>query len=207
MTFLNIHTHTPLHEDERTILSLGLHPWHIQDDWQEHLHRLDNELAGTFSHETLENSGTAVPTIIIGECGLDHLCSTPYDLQLEVFQEHIRLSENYQCPLILHCVRAIDDVLRLKRGTQQPWIFHGFRGKPQQLLQLLSHGFYVSFGFHYNADSLRSCPASRLFLETDDIPNPILPLYEEASQLRNTTVEMLQEQMWENLNSLRKGSL
>ena len=135
----------------------------------------------------------------MGECGLDRLCATPYDLQLAAFKAQIALSEELQSPLILHCVRALDDVLRLKRGTTQPWIWHGFRGKPQQLQQLLDHGFYISFGFRHNVDSLRQCPSDRLFFETDDLPAPIVPLYAIAAQLRNTTPEVLCEQVWKNL--------
>ena len=139
---------------------------------------------------------------LIGECGLDRLCATPYDLQLAAFEAQIALSEELCRPIILHCVRALDDVLRLKRGTTQPWIWHGFRGKPQQLQQLLDHGFYVSFGFRHHADSLRACPSDRLFLETDDTPAPIAPLYATAAGLRATTEDELREQLWDNVNAL-----
>ncbi len=139
---------------------------------------------------------------LIGECGLDRLCATPYDLQLAAFEAQIALSEELCRPIILHCVRALDDVLRLKRGTTQPWIWHGFRGKPQQLQQLLDHGFYVSFGFRHHAESLRACPSDRLFLETDDTPAPIAPLYATAAGLRATTEDELREQLWDNVNAL-----
>lgn len=139
---------------------------------------------------------------LIGECGLDRLCATPYDLQLAAFEAQIALSEELCRPIILHCVRALDDVLRLKRGTTQPWIWHGFRGKPQQLQQLLDHGFYVSFGFRHNADSLRFCPPNRFFLETDDTLAPIASLYNTASSLHATTPQALNEQLWENVNAL-----
>ena len=139
---------------------------------------------------------------LIGECGLDRLCATPYDLQLTAFEAQIALSEELCRPIILHCVRALDDVLRLKRGTTQPWIWHGFRGKPQQLQQLLDHGFYVSFGFRHHADSLRACPSDRLFLETDDTPSPIAPLYATAANLRATTDDELRGRLWDNVNAL-----
>lgn len=203
MTYLNFHTHSPLHEGEQTIPSLGVHPWHIHSNWTEEVRQLESELKNSRSvQEMAEQKAEGVPTMMIGECGLDRLCATPYDIQLEVFQKHIRLSESYRLPLVLHCVRAIDDVLRLKRGTHQHWIFHGYRGKPQQLQQLIDHDFYISFGFNYNPESLRACPESRLFLETDDIPRPISPLYEEVSKLRQTTTEQLREQVWENAKGL-----
>lgn len=142
---------------------------------------------------------------LVGECGLDRLCSTPYDLQLTAFEAQIQLSERLARPLILHCVRAIDDVLRLHRGTRQPWIWHGFRGKPQQLQQLLDHGFYISFGLRYNTESLRQCPLDRLFLETDDISLPISPLYEQAAALLNSSPTALNEQCHMNLRLLQNA--
>ena len=189
--YLNLHTHHPLSEDEATIPAFGLHPWYLTEDWKQDLSQL------IAAHPE--------PFFLVGECGLDRLCDIPYDRQLEAFEAQIAWSERLGCPLLLHCVHAVDDVLRLKRGTHQPWIYHGFRGKPQQLEQLLTHGFYVSFGFRHNADSLRTCPADRLFLETDDTPQPIAPLYVTAAQLRNTTSAALCEQLWHNLTMLRSA--
>ena len=181
--YLNFHTHTPAREDEATLPSVGLHPWHLTEDWPAQLALLETRLQ--------DND-------LIGECGLDRLCSTPYPLQLAAFEAHIRLSEQCRRPLVLHCVRALDDALRLHRGTTQPWIWYGFRGKPQQLQQLLNHGFHISFGFRFNPDSLRACPADRLFLETDDDPRPIAHLYATVAALRGTTPEALNQQCWEN---------
>ena len=188
MQYLNFHTHCLLPEGEKTVASFGLHPWHLTADWTERLPELESALAvdGTF----------------VGECGLDKVCQTPYTLQLEAFEAQIALSERLCRPLILHCVRATDDVLRLKRGTRQVWIWHGFRGKPEQLQQLLEHGFYISFGIRFNEVSLASCPLDRLFLETDDAPQPIVPLYEAVARRRSLSVEALREQMWTNLRAV-----
>lgn len=194
--YLNIHTHTPVREDEQTLPALGLHPWHLTEEWPAALARMER---------TLDEQGgvsLASPIVFIGECGLDRLCDTPYTLQLAAFEVQIQLSERHGIPLVLHCVRALDDVLRLKRGTQQPWIYHGFRGKPQQLRQLLDHDFYISFGFRHNADSLRVCPFDRFFLETDDVPQPIAPLYAEVADLLGTTPEALNQQLWTNASNL-----
>lgn len=188
MDFLNIHTHHQLREGEATVPSFGLHPWHLADDWRSQLAQIEEKLAATSS--------------LVGECGLDHLCTTPYARQLEAFEAQVALSERYGRPLILHCVRAVDDVLRFKGGTKQTWVFHGFRGKPQQMQQLLAHGISVSFGFRHNEESVSLCPADRFFLETDDAPQPIVPLYEAVARRRNISVEELLRKQWENLRSL-----
>lgn len=138
----------------------------------------------------------------VGECGLDKLCQTPYSLQCEAFEAQIALSERLCRPLILHCVRAVDDVLRLKLGTRQPWIWHGFRGKPEQMNQLLHHGFYISFGLRFNEACISECPLDRFFLETDDAPQSVVPLYEAVARRRFMSVEALCEQMWSNLRAV-----
>ena len=184
--YIDFHTHHPSREGETVLQdgvhTWGAHPWHLAFPPEE---RLPQAMA-------------------IGECGLDRLCNTPYDAQMEAFRRQIRLSEQLQKPLILHCVRAVDDVLRLKREERasQPWIFHAFRGKPAQMRSLLAHGLYVCFGFRYNEESLRECPADRLLLETDDDPRPVSLLYGEAAQVRQIDIQTLQNQMLENFNRL-----
>ena len=198
LLYLNIHTHQPLAEDEVTVPSYGVHPWDVDGTM---------DIPQAIQAAILGAGAERPDFFLIGECGLDRLCASSYDLQLAAFKEQIALSEQLQHPLILHCVRALDDVLRLKRGTRQPWIWHGFRGKPQQLQQLLEHGFYVSFGFRHNAESLRACPADRLFLETDDDPRPIRLLYATAAALRQTTPEALAAQIQENLLGMTNDEL
>ena len=172
-------THHPSREGETVILNgtdtWGAHPW---NPIFPPIERLSKALA-------------------IGECGLDRLCDTPFEAQLNAFRRQIRLSEQYAKPLVLHCVKALDDVLRLQleEHATQPWIFHAFRGKPQQMKQLLRRGMYVSFGFRHNTESLIACPLSRLILESDEDPRPIRLLYEEAARLRQMDVEVLAQEM------------
>ena len=183
---IDFHTHHPSREGETVIQdgidTWGAHPWHPQFPPEA---RLPQALA-------------------IGECGLDRLCTTPYERQIEVFRQQIRLSELLHKPLILHCVHAIDDVLRMQMEEQatQPWIFHAFRGKPQQLRQILRRGMYVSFGFRHNSESLIACPAERLLLETDDNPRPVSQLYQEVARLRHMDIDELEQTMLHNFQTI-----
>ena len=78
-------------------------------------------------------------------------------------------------------------------------MFHGFRGKPQQLRSLLDAGFFVSFGFLHNEESLRICPIDRLLLETDDDEvHPIDEIYNNVARERGLEVTNLAETMAEN---------
>lgn len=121
-------------------------------------------------------------------------------LQEEVFLQHIALSERLGKPLIIHCVKALDRLLRLRReqNPTMPWMFHGFRGKPQQLRSLLDAGFYVGFGFRHNTESLRLCPLERLLLESDDEQNPISFLYNKVAAERGMETADLCDEMGKN---------
>ena len=138
------------------------------------------------------------------EHGMDRRWETPLPEQEAVFRQHVLESEQAGKPLVIHCVRTLQDILRIRKDMQprQPWIMHGFRGKPQQLQSLLSAGIYVSFGLHYNKESLLLCPLEMMFLETDDIATPIEPLYKEVAQLKGISEEALKLKIWENANKL-----
>lgn len=143
--------------------SVGLHPWYVPADWSAALSGLEAWL-------------THPQVVALGECGLDRLTATPYDLQLRAFRAQLRLAQAHRLPLVIHCVRAWDDVLAFLR-QEGPWtepvLIHGFRGKPQQARQLLAHGLSLSFGPRFNAESLRLCPPARRYAETDDSGLPI----------------------------------
>ena len=135
---------------------------------------------------------------------MDRRWETPLFEQEATFRQHVLESEQTSKPLVIHCVRTLEDILRVRKEMQprQPWIMHGFRGKPQQLQSLLSAGIYVSFGLHYNKESLLQCPLEMMFLETDDIATPIEPLYKEVAQLKGISAEALRQKIWENANKL-----
>lgn len=140
------------------------------------------------------------------ECGMDRRWNIPLEEQEKTFRRCIAESEERGEPLVIHCVKALDEILRIHRDTKptQPWMFHGFRGKPQQLQSLLAAGIYVSFGLKYNKESLILCPLDRMCLETDDDPSPIRPLYEEVARYKGISTEVLKEIMAENASILHK---
>ena len=92
----------------------------------------------------------------------------------------IEISENRELPLILHIVRAFPEIIALKKqlSPKQPWIIHGFRGKPQLASELLRHGFYLSIGEKYNPEAVAVIPRDRLLLESDEGTG--IPLIENA---------------------------
>ena len=194
MIYIDFHTHhVPATEDVIAVVegldTWGIHPWRADEMFV--VPDLSSKLA-------------------IGECGLDGLHGPSMDRQEEVFLQQVKLSEQTSKPLIIHCVKALDSLLQLRKELRpaQSWMLHGFRGKPQQLRSLLDAGFFVSFGFQHNEESLRICPIDRLLLETDDDEvRSIEELYNNVANLRGINSTNLLEAMSKNYHSLFKKSL
>lgn len=201
MQFLDIHTHQDNKDPEtRSILSLtltgdtlpalpeskeysaGLHPWFAS------MENFDRD------YDRLSEFAKGPAVKLIGECGLDRLRGEPLEHQLLMLKKQILLAEALQKPVILHCVRCYDELMALKREMQPsvPLIIHGFNKHQELGLQLLSKGFYLSFGKAIlNADSGAASLLKHtevFFLETDDATCSIEEIYRAAANLKNSTV-------------------
>ena len=137
--------------------SVGIHPWHTS--------KVDNSTI-----ENLKYLASHPQIVAIGETGLDTLRGASLDIQTEIFLLHVTLSEQHQKPLIIHCVKAFNEIIALKKRLRptMPWIIHGFRGKPQLAQQLLDNGFYISLGEKFNTETATIIPSNRLLFETDE---------------------------------------
>ncbi|MBS1212272.1 MAG: deoxyribonuclease [Proteobacteria bacterium] len=175
-------------------LSLGLHPWQTAAPDIET--RLD----------WIEQHASHPHVVALGECGLDRLRGAAPAIQEQCFVRHIAVAESLGKPLIIHCVRAFNELIRLKQDHRisVPVIVHGFNNRGQVARQLLRHGFWLSFGAALlmpgsaAAKALVEAPGDRFFLETDDSNVDINEVYLAAAQLRQTEVLTLKELMMEN---------
>lgn len=176
-------------------ISKGLHPWHLDE--------------GRTAQTCCDlNPWLSLPQVVaIGETGIDRLRGGKIELQLEIFEHQARLAEELNKPLIVHCVKAFDEIIRLykKSFKNEPWVIHGFRGKAEQAKQLLREGFYLSFGEHYHEESLLLCPTNRLFIESDESTKEIDTIYIRAATLRGVEKEVLKEQVNNNIRVLTKN--
>jgi len=192
--YYNLHTHyfPEGNRDICAIVSVGIHPWYIQKD------NIEKEL------DLIEKYASSPNVRAIGECGLDKLCETDFELQKEVFLSHISISEKIGKPLIIHCVKSFDEIMFFKKKCRpaQTWIIHGFRGRPQQAKQLVESGFFLSFGVNHNEQSIKNIPIERIFFETDDSDCDIRTIYKNAAKILNTSEKNLIRQIEENFNSI-----
>lgn len=205
--YIDIHCHQARSEDALEIInqditeiqassskyfSAGLHPWYIKPDSTEQIIEITHQ------------SGL----LAIGECGLDKTISIPMARQIEVFEQQLKIARQLNKPLIIHCVKAFNELLQLKKRYSQltvPWIIHGYQAKPAQTWQLLKHDCYFSFGAallqsaSYAGQSLQLLPAERFFLETDAAEQiRIEQVYAAAAKIRQLELPELKQQMVAN---------
>jgi len=175
--------------------SLGLHPWYI-----------DRQDIQTALKKIASCDGDS-KLLAIGECGLDKTITTPLSLQTEVFNAQIKLAEQLGKPLIIHCVRAYNELIQLKKSgnsTEIGWIIHGFNANPALADQLIKHGFYLSFGAALlnpcsrAGQALLETPQNRLFLETDTAELAIDAIYAAAAKMLGVDVATLRQQILDN---------
>lgn len=199
--FVNIHTHHPA-GTALTLRSWGIHPWWLDEPGYDYVKALE-QLERMLREDRLD---------AVGETGLDKLHPDSLALQRDVLERHIGLSEQYCKPLVLHSVRANDELLgMLKRHRpRQAWIFHGFNGSREEAEQLTGKGCYLSVGtalLHNNrkiTETIKSIPLDCLFFETDDAPCEVEEVYAAAATILSLPVAALQEQVYANYVRLKQ---
>lgn len=183
----------------KNFYSVGLHPWKVNTERGDNDQMLMMEDALELDH-----------VIFVGECGLDKLAEAAFDEQMRAFNAQAFMGEEYQKPLVIHCVKAWNEVVELhkKNNPSVPWIFHGYNGSVELTRQLLDKKFMFSFGemlFRENSkaiESFRVLPLEKIFFETDEYEGPVEKVYKRGAELKNISVEILKEAIWENFNRI-----
>ena len=180
LSIYNLQPLTPDIEQYQGLFSAGIHPWYIPDNLPETL-------------ETLKALTLKSNMMAIGECGLDKLCQTPFELQKEIFKAQIAISEERKKPLIIHCVKSYNEIVELKKETNstQTWIIHGFRGKPEVATMLTKAGIVLSIGERFNPESVKTIAIEKLLIESDESTMPIEDIYKNIAELRNISLAEL----------------
>lgn len=180
---INIHTHHPT--SAVTISAVGLHPWQAASG-------------------TLPSRKAVAAADAVGEIGLDKACGVDFECQRRVFEEQLCLAEEQQKAVVLHCVKAYEEVMTmLDKHTLRAVIFHGFIGSKEQAERAVKKGYYLSFGARTEGskktiEALCATPLNRLFVETDEAEVTIEAMYQTIARLRGIEVGELKQATVEN---------
>ncbi len=209
--FINTHTHSQLYDAKIELVNLGLgqsekpnhysyglHPWFIEKEtYEDQLQQLK-----LISHEKR--------CLAIGECGLDKLSTVDFNLQQEVFIEQIKIANQLNKPLIIHCVKAFNELLNCLNLNDNavPVIVHGFNNNENIARVLANEGIYFSFGkallgYESNAaKAIKNVGRKHFFLETDDADISIKYIYRKASELLGIDEEIIKAQLQSNFEKV-----
>ncbi len=119
--------------------------------------------------------------VALGETGLDRYWDfAPLPMQQEYLDRHLRLAQERDLPVILHCRDAADDLMPMLRAAADRGplrgVLHAFSGDAALAAECLALGLYVSFAGNVTYsnrkfDPLRAAaktiPDDRLLVETD----------------------------------------
>lgn len=149
----------------------GLHPCFFSEHTNEHL----QQLAQWLGRE---------PAVAVGECGLDYaVAGADKAQQQHLFAAQLGLAREFNLPIVIHAVRAVEDVIRMIRASgHYRGVVHSFNGSIQQAHRLIDLGYMLSFGgavTYPRAKRLRAMvadlPLDSILLETDAPDQPPLP--------------------------------
>ena len=180
--------------DSADFFTLGIHPWQLEKQDESLIFQ---ELSLALQHEKI---------IALGESGLDRAIKTPFEKQVQVFRKQAEMSEQMEIPLIIHAVRSLPEIIRLRKEIKasQQWVIHGFSGNIFEAEQLIKNGFSISLGDRLIHSKSTLCevflriPIDRVFFETDESEIPIESIYEFAATLLKISIEELQKQVFAN---------
>lgn len=212
MEYFNLHTHKSTNQSNVLELvnqypqefdgtipyySIGIHPWFIVED------RIEADLA------IIESKIQEASCLAVGECGLDKRIEIPMELQEMVFEKQLLLAQQYNKPVVIHCVAAFQELIAIKKklNISVPMLIHGFSKNAQIAKQLVDNGFYISFGKYLLLNKeleavFKSVPNNRFFLETDTVDEGIEAVYELAAKYKGVSVNEIQELVNSNYNEV-----
>jgi len=189
--------------ENHKLYSVGLHPWHVNEDT---LQNDVNKVREIANHPQI---------IAIGEAGLDKKVDVPYEIQLIAFKHQIAIARQVNKPMIIHCVKAYNEVLvlNIEANLPRPWIIHWFNSSEEIALQLIEKGFYLSYGtmlFREESKAFKlftKLPLERIFLETDDTGHGLDEIYQKAASILDIPEDLLESQIMRNFTECFKIEL
>lgn len=189
--------------------SLGIHPNHIEENYNNNLNFIKNNLNN--------------PKIIaIGEIGLDYFRDkTKKELQIEVFNKFLKMAEDYNKPVIIHTREATEDMVNTLKKYKCKGILHSFSGSYETAKQYISMGYklgingILTFKSAKLREVIKKINIKNILLETDSpylTPEPYRKFKNEPkniylialniAEIKNISVKTLASLLEENFNEV-----
>ncbi|WP_226388887.1 TatD family hydrolase [Penaeicola halotolerans] len=122
---------------EQCIATMGLHPCHVDKDFEKQLYIMEDWLSKR-------------PFVAVGEIGTDlYWDKTYFEQQKEAFNIQANWAKKYQIPIIIHCRESIDENIELVAALKDErltGVFHCFSGDLDQAKKIIDLGFMLGIG-------------------------------------------------------------
>ena len=153
---------------------MGIHPEEVKADWREQCAKIK-----ALINQTMCDKSRKQHLIAIGEVGLDYYWSREFEQeQLLAFEEQIKWSVETRLPLMIHCRKAQNEMVKLLRKYESELpggVFHCFTGNEHEAKELLEFkNFVLGIGgvLTFKKSNLPQTlpavvPLERIVLETD----------------------------------------
>ena len=196
---------------EGVYAAIGLHPIHLAEKRRVDVLEVQSEnikekdwmlfetKAEEFDYEKYKTLGQSKKVVAIGEFGLDYYYEPKNKAKREAQRMQqkttlalqLKLAEELQLPVILHCRKAHEDLLEILQARKQKMrgVVHCYTGDLKQAEQFYNLGLYFGFnGLIFKdvpalpkpKEIISSIPLERIVLETDS-PYLIPPLARRSS--------------------------
>ena len=185
-------------QQQSVFFGLGVHPWYV------HPHQDPEEL-----HQALMNWSAQERWVAIGEIGLDAY-KPNYSQQQAAFLAQLRAAGALDKPVMIHCVKAQQDVLEALKTVQEDFpnlrgVIHGYGGSLEIAEQFIALGFTVGVGGLITRSkklqrAVSNLPLSALLLETDA---PAMPLKGEDGAIEADNTPLNIPRIFDHLVALR----
>lgn len=188
------------------------------------IHPSDADKYDDDMEEQLRRWAAMEKVVAIGEIGLDYHFEDDVDhgIQREVFRRQLRLAEELDLPVVIHCRDAMEDAVGILREVRPQsgfkGVFHCFSGSWEQAKVCLALGFYIGFDgplTFKNSKKLpriaREMPLDRLLIETDcpymspeplrgrrNEPAHVKHIAAKVAELRGISIEEAEKATYEN---------
>ncbi len=205
--YIDLHTHTHHFEvlcvvsygigtgqpfPEAPCVSAGVHPWDAE--------RVDMTEAIRF----LSTAKIAA----IGEIGLDFSRQIDRDRQVDVFREQLAIAEKRNLPVILHCVKAYNEVLKtVSEFDLKAAVFHSYIGSPELASTITGKGYYISISERSlkskkTIESISNTALGRIFAETDTSEVSIEHVYNAIAAIKKIEITELKHIIFNNFKKI-----